>query len=145
MLALVYASVLSLVVHASIIAVLLLVFLVVARRLAGNSSHIYSSSFTPLSPEFWTWIDHLAHHPSSGCPRSGWQRFSRRSSCSNPSCFIAVWFVALLLLLCIGVGSCVVAAAVSASKISMSAGGSPWILRMMRNFSGKVPRTGRTF
>ncbi|KAJ7181817.1 hypothetical protein C8R46DRAFT_1027613 [Mycena filopes] len=44
MLALAHVSVLSLVVHASLIAVFLLVFPVAAGRLAGNTSHIYPSS-----------------------------------------------------------------------------------------------------
>ncbi|KAJ7181944.1 hypothetical protein C8R46DRAFT_1027751 [Mycena filopes] len=51
MLALAHVSVLSLVVHASLIAVFLLVFPVAAGRLAGNTSHIYPSSFTPLSAD----------------------------------------------------------------------------------------------
>ncbi|KAJ7130873.1 hypothetical protein C8R46DRAFT_1048769 [Mycena filopes] len=51
MLALAHASVLSLVVHVSLTAVFLLVFPVAAGRLAGNTSHIYPSSFTPLSAD----------------------------------------------------------------------------------------------
>ncbi|KAJ7148871.1 hypothetical protein C8R46DRAFT_1230943 [Mycena filopes] len=119
MLALVHASVLSLVVRASLIAVFLLVFLVfpvAAGRLAGNTSHIYPSSFTPRSAD-----PSIGH----GLTTSHITRLPAALGVAG-SASLAVVAAATILLYCwvarhavaaVGVGCSVVAAAVSASNI----------------------------
>ncbi|KAJ7181869.1 hypothetical protein C8R46DRAFT_1313453 [Mycena filopes] len=115
MLALAHASVFSLVVHVSLTAVFLLVFPVTAGRLAGNTSHIYPSSFTPLSAD-----------PSSGhglttshitrLPAALGAAGSAALAVVAAATILLYYWVARRAVAAVGVGCSAVAAAVSASK-----------------------------
>ncbi|KAJ7152073.1 hypothetical protein C8R46DRAFT_1228935 [Mycena filopes] len=115
MLALAHASVLSLIVHISLIAVFLLVFPVAAGRLAGNTSHIYPSSFTPLSADPSTGHGLTTSHITRLPAALGVAGSTSLAVVAAATILLYCW-VARRAVAAVGVDCGVVAAAVSASK-----------------------------